>query len=186
MAMNRFSRVAGWALAGAALAAAAAIGITAVTAGGGAQASTTTPRCPTAGLEVWLGIGVGGGAAGSTYYPMEFTNTTGYTCHLYGYPGVSGVYNGQQAGSAAARVPSPFAPERTVTLAPRASAHAILQITDVGNFPASSCGAVTATLRVYPPGAFRSTNIPYEFRACSIKGPVYLTVTYVMPHVGIP
>jgi len=52
-------------------------------------------------LEVWLGLGVGGGATGSIYYPGEFTNVTGHTCHLFGFPGVSAIYNGHQAGSPA-------------------------------------------------------------------------------------
>ncbi len=186
--MNRFSRVAGRAIAGAALATVAALAITSATTGGSARAAAaSTPRCPTAALEVWLGLGVGGAAAGSTSYPMEFTNVSGYTCHLYGFPGVSAVYGGHQAGSPAHWVKSPFAPERTVTLAPGATAHTALQITDVANFGASTCGPVTADgLKVYPPGAFTSTFIPFTFRACSIKGPLYLFVQYVQPRVGVP
>jgi Domain of unknown function (DUF4232) len=187
MTMNRFSRAAGRAIAGAALATAAALVIASAVTGGPAQASAATPRCPTAGLQVWLGVGVGGAAAGSVSYPMEFTNISGYTCHLYGFPGVSALHNGVQAGSPAHRASSGFGPEATVTLAPGATAHTALQITDVGNFPPSTCGPVTANeLRVYPPGAFRSTIIPFTFRACSIKGPIYLFVQYVQPRVGVP
>ncbi|HEY5985206.1 MAG TPA: DUF4232 domain-containing protein, partial [Streptosporangiaceae bacterium] len=178
--MNRFSRVAARVLAGAALAALAALTIASAATGGVAQASGSTPRCTTAGLQVWLGLGAGGAAAGSVSYPMEFTNITSHTCYLYGHPGVSAVRAGHQAGSAASRVRSPFGAERVVTLAPGATAHTVLRITDAGNFPASACGPVTAdALRVYPPDAFRSALIPFTFRACSKKGPVYLFVQYV-------
>ena len=47
-----------------------------------------TPRCSLSQLTVWIGL-PGSGAAGSTAYPLEFSNTSGRTCHLLGYPGVS-------------------------------------------------------------------------------------------------
>ena len=84
---------------------------------------------------MWLGLGVGGGAAGSIYYPVEFTNVTGHTCHLFGFPGVSAIYNGHQAGSPAGWGTSPFFPKRTVTLAPGATAHTVLRIANVTRFP---------------------------------------------------
>ena len=65
---------------------------------GGSEA--TTPKrapaavarsCTTSGLAVWLGVGEGGAAAGSTYYPLEFTNTSNHRCRLPGFPGVSAV-----------------------------------------------------------------------------------------------
>ena len=100
--MNRSCRIAGRAIAGAALAAVAALTIISATpAALAGAASASTPPCATSGLEVWLGLGVGGAAAGSTYYPMEFTNVTGRTCHLFGFPGVSAIYDGHQAGSPA-------------------------------------------------------------------------------------
>jgi hypothetical protein len=50
---------------------------------GGSEATTpkrapaaVSPSCTTSGLVVWLGVGEGGAAAGSTYYPLEFTNTS--------------------------------------------------------------------------------------------------------------
>lgn len=187
MKMNRFSRVSRRAIAWAALAAVAALAITSATTGGLARASASTPRCTTAGLQVWLGLGGGGGAAGSVSYPMEFSNISGHTCYLYGYPGVSAVHAGHQAGSAAHRVRSPFGPERVLTLTPGATVHTVLQIIDAANFGGTACGPVTAdALRVYPPDAFRSTLIPFTFRACSVKGPIYLFVQYVQPRAGIP
>jgi hypothetical protein len=159
--------------------------LTASTTAGAQTAAATTPRCTTAGLEVWLGVGGGGGQAGSIAYPMEFTNVSGHACHLFGFPGVSAEVAGHQAGSAARRDHS--APEQTVTLHAGATAHTVLQIADVSAFPASSCRPVTAGgLTVYPPGAVTAAQIPFRFRACSAKGPRFLSVGPVQPRVGVP
>jgi hypothetical protein len=116
---------------------------------------------------------------------LEFTNVSGHTCHLYGFPGVSAEVAGNQVGSAAGRDHS--VPARTVTLRNRATAHSFLQITDVSAFPPASCKPVTAGgLTVYPPGAFTAAHVPFRFRACSAKGPVFLSVKTVQPRVGIP
>ena len=169
-------------VAGTLIAALAAVPLAVTSAAG---AAGTTPRCTTAGLEVWLGVGTGGAAAGSTSYPMELTNVSGRTCHLFGFPGVSALAAGHQAGSAAGRDHS--APEHAVTLHPHTTAHAVLQITDVGVFTPSACKPVTADeLRVFAPGASRAATIPFRFRACSATGPVFLHVTAVQPKVGIP
>jgi hypothetical protein len=181
MAKFRARRV----LPGTLIAAVAGIMLTPLTTAGAQTASVTTPRCTTAGLEVWLGIGGGGGQAGSVSYPMEFTNVSGHTCHLYGFPGVSAEVGGHQVGSPAQRDHS--APEQTVTLGAGATAHTALQITDVSAFPAARCRPVTADgLTVYPPGAFTPAAIPFTFRACSAKGPVFLSVAPVQPRVGVP
>jgi hypothetical protein len=159
--------------------------LTASTSAGAQTAAATTPRCTTAGLEVWLGVGGGGGQAGSIAYPMEFTNVSGHACHLFGFPGVSAEVAGHQVGSAARRDRS--APEHTVTLRAGATAHTVLQIADVSAFPASTCKPVTAAgLTVYPPGAVTAAQIPFRFRACSAKGPVFLSVQPVQPRVGVP
>jgi len=146
--------------------------------------ASTTPSCATSALAVWLGLGAGGAAAGSTYYPLEFSNVSHHACHLFGFPGVS-AYDGHQLGSPAARDRS--RPARTVTLAPGATAHTVLQIVDVLNFPAARCKPVTASaLRVYPPNQFAAAEIPFSFRACSVKGEVFMSVQPVQPGVGVP
>ena len=133
---------------------------------------------------MWLGLGGGGAAAGSTYYPMEFSNISGHACHLFGFPGVSAV-DGHQLGSPAGRNRT-HAPQ-TVTLAPGATAHTVLQIVDVLNFPTAQCMPATANaLRVYPPNQFASTEIPFSFDACSRKGEVFMSVEPVQPGVGVP
>jgi hypothetical protein len=136
---------------------------------GAAQA--TTPSCATSGLDVWLNT-QGDGTAGTTFYHLEFTNLSGSTCTLFGYPGVSAVtLTGTQLGSAA----SQGGARQTVTLANGATAHAVLGIVDAFNF--SQCQLVTAAgLRVYPPNQTHSRVAHYPFPACSNSGPVYLTI----------
>jgi hypothetical protein len=63
----------------------------------------------------------------------------------------------------------------------------VLQVVDVGMFPPSACAPATARdLRVYPPGSREALDVPLRLRACSKPGPVYLTVTPVGAHVGVP
>src|SRR5712691_2157832 len=123
--------------------------------------------CTTSRLAVWLGLGEGGAAAGSTYYPLEFTNVSGRTCRLFGFPGVS-AYAGHQLGAAAQRDRS--RPATRVSLLPGATAHTVLRIVDVANFPAARCRPVNASsLRVFPPDQRAAAGIPFSFRACSAK-----------------
>lgn len=150
-----------------------------------AQAQVRYPSCRTSQLTVWRGE-PGNGAAGSVYYELEFSNVSRTTCSLYGFPGVSALNSrGVQLGSAAVQVHD-FPPPR-VTLRPGATAHAVLRITNVANFPKATCGPTTATsLRVFPPNTVTASTQPFRFQACSKKGPVYLSVRTVRPGVGIP
>jgi hypothetical protein len=151
-----------------------------------ASASAVTHRCYASELTVWLGS-PGNGAAGSTYYDLELSNTSASTCTLYGFPGVSANNGGGQLGSAAGRDHS--RPPRLVTLKPGGTSHVFLQIADVGNYPAAVCKPVHAdNLRVFAPGAFRAIEMPFQgsVGACSRRGPVYLHVTAVIPGTGIP
>jgi Protein of unknown function (DUF4232) len=151
---------------------------------GGGSSTEMTQACSTSSLEVWLGLGEGGAAAGSTYYPLELTNISNRRCRLFGFPGVSAV-SGGQLGSAAQRNRS--RPAYHVTLVPGATAHTVVQITDVANFPSGKCKPAEATsLRIYPPGQFTAAEIPFNFRGCSAKGPIFLSVEPVQPGLGIP
>jgi hypothetical protein len=143
------------------------------------------PRCGTGALTAWLGI-PGNGYTGGVSYQLELSNTSSHACTLYGYPGVSALARGgHQLGRAAGR--GPASANRLVTLGRGATAHALLQITDVANFPPASCGETTAVaLRVYPPGATRSLEIPFTFQACGQSGPVYLHVGTTKGGTGIP
>ena len=150
-----------------------------------AAAAAIPPRCGTAALTAWLGI-PGDGYAGGVGYQLELSNISNHTCSLYGFPGVSALApGGHQLGRAANR--GHAVPNRLVTLGRGATAHAELQITDVTAFPPSSCGKTTAVaLRVYPPGATRSLEIPLTFQACGKSGPVYLHIGTTEGGTGIP
>jgi hypothetical protein len=149
-------------------------------AGGAARTQT----CSTSRLVVWLGLGQGGAAAGSTYYPMEFTNISRHSCRLLGFPGVSAVGR-RQLGSPAQR--NRAVTPHAVNLLPGATAHTVLQLTDVLNYPAGRCKPATASfLRVYPPDQRRAEDIPFRFRACSARGPIFLSVEPIQRGVGVP
>lgn len=167
-----------WRLAAiAVIAGAAALAATASPAAGGATAASTS-GCATSDLAIWLDTH-GDGAAGSTYYHLEFTNLSGHACSLRGYPGVSAVnLAGHRLGSAASRESSHK--PRVVRLANGATAIAVLRIVEAGAFPRSSCRQVTAAgLRVHPPNRTAAKSIPFPFSACSRTGPVYLSVQAV-------
>lgn len=169
------------------LAAAGAMAALASTGGSAAASShavaAATPACQSSSLVVWLNT-QGSGAAGSSYYNLEFTNLGAGSCTLNGYPGVSGIsLSGTQLGSPGSRDPQhrPAA----VTLAPRATAHAVLRIVDALNYPKSACGPLSAAgVRVYPPGQTAAKIVPYPFLACSRTGSNYLSVEAVQPGPG--
>lgn len=149
------------------------------------QTGAQIAGCATSQLTVWYG-GPSGAAAGSSYIPLEFSNISTTSCALYGFPGVSGIAaNGTQLGSPA-RWNHVIAP-RTVVLTPGSTAHVVLQIVNVGNYPSNICGPAQAYgLRVYPPNQRASVEVPFTFEACSKSGPTYLSVDPVNAGVGIP
>lgn len=135
-------------------------------------ASAGVAGCATSGLKVKVDTSQGGAAAGSTYVPIDFTNTTSSTCTLFGYPGVSFVtsVSGSELGRPAKR--NPTDPATTVTLAPGAVAHATLQVAQAENYDPSECKPVTAHwLRVYPPNQFGASYTKYTAQVCSAKLP---------------
>jgi hypothetical protein len=149
-----------------------------------APQSSSVSRCLTSQLTDWIGV-PGDGTAGSTFYELEISNVSHHTCTLFGYPGVSAVRAGHQLGSAAGR--DSLDPDTLIRLAPGATAHATVQITDAVNFGAAACRPAEATgLRVYAPNAFASIVVPFSFQACSRRGPVYLHVTATVAGAGIP
>ena len=158
----------------------AAVWATSASASAAAPAAST-PRCTAADLSVWVNVGEANGAAGTIFYPLEFTNVSNHACHLFGYPGVSATNaNGKQLGNAAGRNPR-FA-ATTVTIAKGGTAHADLGWVEVGNFPPGGCKPTTATfVRVFPPNATHSDKGFAPLRACSVKGDTYLFVTTVRP-----
>jgi hypothetical protein len=152
------------------------------------KSSTATglAACATANLSVSLVSNLGGGAAGSTYVPIQFTNTSGTACAMYGFPGVSFVtgQNGSQIGAPAQR--SPSASKVTVTLAAHATAHAWLQIAEAGNYPASSCHVVNASwLKIYPPANTAAAYVSHSFQTCSSAKVVTMTIDPVRTGVAV-
>lgn len=105
--------------------------------------------------DLRLTVGAANGAAGTIYYPLDFTNASGSTCTMYGYPGVAFVRSpgGGNVGAPAGRGIG-IAPA-LVTLGPGATAHATLAVSDVliGN----NCLHHQVQVRwvqVYPPDQF--------------------------------
>jgi len=146
---------------------------------------TATPggQCPASALHATVHAMAGGAAAGTTYVPVTFTNVSGSTCVLYGFPGVSWVtgQGGSQLGDAASRqaTDSPV----TVTLATGGTAHAWLGVADAGNFPPAQCHQVTAHwLKIYPPDQYSALYAGFTAQVCSARitgGSTPLTVTPV-------
>ncbi|HTX27591.1 MAG TPA: DUF4232 domain-containing protein [Streptosporangiaceae bacterium] len=122
--------------------------------------------CANGSLKVTQGLGQG--YAGGTYEVIDFTNTSGSTCTLYGYPGVSLVSGPPyvQIGLSAKR--STNTPVNQITLAPGDVANALLQIVDALNFPSATCSPAAATnLQIYPPGQTAAVYLPNQSEACA-------------------
>lgn len=168
-----------WAIASLTISAAVVATASLASAAPRARSAAASP-CSASETQVWLGDGEGGGTAGTTYYPLEFSNIGHRACTLYGYPGVS-AYRGalKQVGSAAARSTSAHSP---ITLAPNATGHALLGIRDWGAL--CSKAVVVDGLKVYPPGQKSAKEIGFSFDACAHKG--VLVVGPMRAGVGIP
>jgi Protein of unknown function (DUF4232) len=137
-------------------------------------APTPTPTqtgplpCPTSALR--SSVGSGNGAAGSTYYPLEFTNVSSTACTLFGYPGVSFVTGngGGLIGRAASR--NPAVSSQLVTIAAGDTAHATLQVVDAMNYPNADCHLVTAhVLKIYPPNQTAPIYLSFTAPTCSSR-----------------
>lgn len=137
-----------------------------------AAPSTGTAACATGNLKAAVVTGQGGAAAGSTYYPLNLTNTGSSSCSLFGYPGVSWVSgpSGSQIGQPATR--NPVITPATVVLAPDQTAHVTIQVVDAGNYDQSTCQPVTAHwLKIFPPGQFTALYVKFSAQTCSAKLP---------------
>lgn len=179
------------------------------TAGGAATSSTRTPAaamsasadgmsaasgtvglaaCEPASLRVAINATQAGGAAGSMYYPVNFTNTSSSACGMYGYPGVSLVTAGDSAGhqiGAAAQRNTAFG-KKPVRLAAGGVAHAWLQVAEAGNYPASTCKPMTAHwLRVFAPGQTVALYVNHSFDACSATTAPLLSIMPVRSGLGV-
>ncbi|MEO9175893.1 MAG: DUF4232 domain-containing protein [Gaiellales bacterium] len=126
------------------------------------------PACHASQLAVTLGGS--DGTAGTIYYTILFRNTSGTTCSLRGYPGVSSVggADGHQIGSAARRDPKTVV---TVVLRPRAFANASYGQAEALNYPKARCHPESARgLRVYSPNVRSARYLALKHLACSSTG----------------
>ena len=134
--------------------------------------------CVTSALSASLGRG--NGAAGSTIVPLEFRNTSGSACTLFGYPGVSFVTGpgGSQIGNSASE--DSATPRQPVTLAAGSTAHALLQVAVAQNYPPSRCHLVQAHwLKIFPPGETAPLYVKFNSATCTAKSIRVLAVQTV-------
>jgi Protein of unknown function (DUF4232) len=134
-------------------------------------------RCKAWQTEIWMGI-PGSGAAGTIFYPLQFTNVSKHPCKIWGWPRVIAKGPHGKIGKAARHTGK----AHVVELWPGQTAHAHLGIIEAGNVcskPVWSFG-----LKVRGPHQGKSTVIPYSFQACRHKR--VLTVSAVHKGVGIP
>jgi len=154
------------------------------TAGSGGTTGVAIASCAAGSLQVTLDTRAAGAAAGSSFFPIDFTNTSPSRCNLAGYPAVS--FAATAAGSP---IGAPAAPDHSVlvhavTLAPGGTAHAWLQVIDAMNYPASQCHPVTARgLMVDLPGQARTSYLEHPFPACAavLQGSQILTIQPIQP-----
>ena len=154
------------------------------TAGGGG--SSTGGACAASGLRVTIDTAAAGAAAGSTYYPIDFTNSSGVSCRIDGYPEAwFATSAGDRIGKTAVRDRSVRA--HPIALRPGATAHAWLQVIAAANYPVKTCHPVTAhLLRVRVPGAAAVISVRHSFPACAaaMPGRDILAVQPVAPGRG--
>ncbi|MFE6841836.1 DUF4232 domain-containing protein [Streptomyces sp. NPDC057686] len=132
---------------------------------GATQASalpTATPTCRVADLE--LAVGEPDPAGGSVNYPILFTNTTGKTCALRGYPGVSVTdARHHQIGTSAIRTGEPIS---TVFLGPDDTVTAVMRTNTRSVAP--NCRPKSTYVKVYPPNSGVAEEIRYSLRVCGM------------------
>ena len=152
----------------------------------GRASPAAVSACTAKDLGVWVAVSQGNGAAGSVFFPLQFTNLSRHACAMRGFPGVSAIdRNGHQLGSPADW--GSLVGAHTVNLAPGTTAHTLLGFHDVVVSTEPGCGPVklAVDLRVYPPAQRSATDAAFAIKVCSRVGPVYLSVTEpIIPGVG--
>jgi len=127
--------------------------------------SSVIGRCSASQLGVWVNADSANGAAGTIYYHLDFTNTSRWTCYLYGWPGVSATnWAGGQLGQAAHRVADVKA--RVVNVPPGGTAHAALGWV-VAQLSKSCKPTTAALLKVYPPNNKGAKHAFFPLSVCT-------------------
>ena len=138
--------------------------------------------CSSSNLHISLGNG--GAGAGTDFTVIDFTNSGGAPCTLYGFPGVSLTNSsGAQIGAAATRNPSKAS--TVVTLAPGAKASAELGVANAENYPAATCKPTpSAQLKVFPPNQTQAIEVAFATTGCAVSSTHQLSVTAVSAGAG--
>jgi hypothetical protein len=145
----------------------------------GSRPAAAVAECSVAALRVTLDGGAAGAAAGNSYVPLQFTNTSARSCTLPEYPAVAFA-----SGAAGPPIGAPGSLAKgirasTIVLARQAIAHSWLQIADAANYPAGSCQPVQAKgLLVSFSGTASAAFLAHPFEACArtIRGSDILDV----------
>ncbi|MEV0561695.1 DUF4232 domain-containing protein [Dactylosporangium sp. NPDC050588] len=152
----------------------------AATPAGSATTQQVTGRCRTGDLRVTAMSAPGGGAAGGVYSWLVFTNTSGRTCSLYGFPGVSYV-----TGASGTQINEPAKREGTapvrVDLAPGQGAHAQVRTGQSSAYPDTCHPVEAAGYRVYVPDETASVFVPWRMKVCSTDGVNGMLIGPVFP-----
>ena len=150
-----------------------------------AQPAAIIPMCTASNLAVWVNLEQANAAAGTGYYPLEFTNISGHACGTGGYPGVSATgANGKQLGDAAGR--NSIYRAQSVTIPAGGTVHALFSW---GSAEVSTSGCkpeVAQELKVYPPNSRTAISTFFDLPACTVGGShVYLHVSVIVPGTNI-
>lgn len=142
------------------------------------------PVCTSADLAVWVDYDALSGAAGTWYFPLEFTNITGQTCRTWGWPGVSATNaSGTQLGDAALR--STVYTPQWVNIPPGGTAHALFGY-GAAELSISGCKPQdAAVIKVYAPDQYAAGHGFFDLPSCSVGGHTYLTVSAIEPGPNI-
>jgi Protein of unknown function (DUF4232) len=162
--------------------AAAAVTVLALGAGTAAWATSSAsaapalhPECIYSYLAVWVNADSADGTAGTTYFHLDFTNTTHVTCYMSGWPKgvVATTLAGKQLGAAA--VGNNDVPARPIVLVPGATAHSDLGYVDIVVDPTCK-PKVASYLKVTPPSSPSSRRAFFALPVCTTSKPVDLTI----------
>ena len=149
--------------------AAACIATSAPAASAMTPASGALPECATGGL--WMYMGTNGYTGSAVYAWINFTNISGTTCWLEGFPTVTLNNGNRNAPIGAAAVPDTNDPAANVQviLAPDATAHVRVTIGDPGNWLPQVClpEVKTTYIAVRTPGSAVPNEMTYSAVTCS-------------------
>lgn len=151
--------------------------------------TATVSECTLTDVQITVDTHAAGVAAGSSYLPLDFTNTSPASCQLGGFPEViiAAGKDGKQIGAAAMADTSAAA--KVMVLAGGQTAHIWLRIVDVANIPKAQCEPVAAAgLRVGLPGEQQTTYIGHRLTTCAkqVQGTEVLTVEPFRPGSARP